>query len=363
MRLLMTTDTVGGVWTFTRELATGLLERGCAVSLVSFGRTPSPSQQRVCTMLADRFGAAFRYIPSDVPLEWMEHNHCAFDAGARILEREAANFQPDLLHSNQFCYGALEVPIPRVVTAHSDVLSWARACRPAPLPPSAWLRSYSGQVQVGLDEADAVVAPTKWMLNALADGFRIPDDWAVISNGVSIGLVRETPRTMQAVTAGRLWDEAKDVNILEQVSSPFPILIAGESRGETWNTASARCIGQLSQHEMHALLRASAVYICTSRYEPFGLAPLEAALCGCAVVARDIPSLHEVWGEGALYFNQAATLAQILNRLGSDPGKLSTARARSLRRARTYTRDRMVDEYMRLYQHTLTHSPRIEHVA
>ena len=33
MRILMTTDTVGGVWTFTQELAGGLLEQGCAVAL------------------------------------------------------------------------------------------------------------------------------------------------------------------------------------------------------------------------------------------------------------------------------------------------------------------------------------------
>src|SRR3569833_3996501 len=44
MRILMTTDTVGGVWSFTKELATGLLKNGDAVSLVSFGRKPSQSQ-------------------------------------------------------------------------------------------------------------------------------------------------------------------------------------------------------------------------------------------------------------------------------------------------------------------------------
>jgi len=37
-------------------------------------------------------------------------------------------------------------------------------------------------------------------------------------------------------------------------------------------------------------------------YEPFGLAPLEAALSRCAIVANDIPSLREVWGSAAMYF-------------------------------------------------------------
>ena len=41
MRILMTTDTVGGVWSFTKELSRGLLENGCEVALVSLGRMPT----------------------------------------------------------------------------------------------------------------------------------------------------------------------------------------------------------------------------------------------------------------------------------------------------------------------------------
>ena len=44
MHVLITADTVGGVWTYTRELACGLLHRGHRVTLVSFGRIPSPAQ-------------------------------------------------------------------------------------------------------------------------------------------------------------------------------------------------------------------------------------------------------------------------------------------------------------------------------
>src|SRR5208282_331116 len=37
MHVLITTDTVGGVWNYTRELVTGLSRRGIRVTLVSFG--------------------------------------------------------------------------------------------------------------------------------------------------------------------------------------------------------------------------------------------------------------------------------------------------------------------------------------
>ena len=41
MRLLMTTDTVGGVWTYTTELTAELLQKGVAIALVTIGRAPS----------------------------------------------------------------------------------------------------------------------------------------------------------------------------------------------------------------------------------------------------------------------------------------------------------------------------------
>ena len=63
-----------------------------------------------------------------------------------------------------------------------------------------------------------------------------------------------------------------------------------------------QCAGELSESEMRELLSRAAIYIATSKYEPFGLAPLEAALSRCAIVANDIPSLREIWGDAALYF-------------------------------------------------------------
>ncbi len=42
----------------------------------------------------------------------------------RNVIREA---RPDLLHLSQFCYGAMDVKQPKIVVAHSDVLSWNQA--------------------------------------------------------------------------------------------------------------------------------------------------------------------------------------------------------------------------------------------
>ena len=64
--------------------------------------------------------------------------------------------------------------------------------------------------------------------------------------------------------------------------------MAGEAQHESAKLAEhvgrATLLGRLSEYELLQFFRESSIYICTSRYEPFGLAPLEAALCGCAVL-------------------------------------------------------------------------------
>jgi glycosyltransferase involved in cell wall biosynthesis len=112
-------------------------------------------------------------------------------------------------------------------------------------------------------------------------------------------------------------------------------------------------VGALPERDLLALFQESAIYICTSRYEPFGLAPLEAALCGCAILANSIESLREVWHDGALYFGDAASLSRLLDKLRSNSDLLKTAQARSLRRAQRFTRGRMVEGYLAVYRSTL----------
>ncbi len=361
MRVLLTTDTVGGVWTFTRELATGLLRLGHAVALVSFGRLPDAEQQ-AWVRASERLGE-FVYTASSVPLEWMQANADAM-AGARVLADVAETFEPDLLHSNQFCYAACNgAPslgtAPCLVTAHSDVLSWAAACKPAGLPQNAWLRQYRQLVQNGLEAADAIVAPTAWMLHALAANFTLPATRKVILNGRDIAHRAPVAKAMQAVTIGRLWDEAKGLAILAGLDAPLPIVIAGEVRGEDDAVPLPEGLtyaGRLPESELLLLFDRSALYLATSLYEPFGLAPLEAALCGCGVVANDLPSLREVWGEDALYFSGVAALEALLKHLQSDPDLLTRLQQRSMARARTLTGTYMTGQYLALYKSLLAGS-------
>ena len=60
MHVLVTTDTLSGVWTYTQELVTGLVSRGVRVTLVSLGDIPLPQQ----TLWMDELhGLDYRQLP------------------------------------------------------------------------------------------------------------------------------------------------------------------------------------------------------------------------------------------------------------------------------------------------------------
>ncbi len=354
MRLLITTDTVGGVWTYTRELCEGLLARKHTVLLVSMGRMPSRDQHAWARRLQAGAHGFFHFVSTEYPLEWMQENARCYSDAEPVLLRLIQSFEPDVLHLNQFCYGALPTPVPKVVIAHSDVISWSQACCACLPGLSPWFDRYLSMVRRGLADADAVVAPTQWMMGALASHYALPVQRAIIPNGRDLpASARRRPKKLQAVTVGRIWDEGKNVRMLEDVRAPLPLFVAGELALEDeppFTSERLTLLGQLSADAALDLLAESAIYIATSRYEPFGLAPVEAALSGCAVLAHDIASLREVWGSSALFFKNAEQLTAHLVALASDPTLLARAARASGSRARLlYSQNTMIEHYLGLY--------------
>ncbi|MGC8873969.1 MAG: glycosyltransferase, partial [Chloroflexia bacterium] len=70
-------------------------------------------------------------------------------------------------------------------------------------------------------------------------------------------------------------------------------------RAEALGVARAlHFLGQVSEQEKIALLRACDVYVLPSRYEGFGLPLLEAMACRAPIVASDVPVIHEIVRDG-----------------------------------------------------------------
>ncbi|HWR17834.1 MAG TPA: glycosyltransferase family 4 protein [Terriglobales bacterium] len=357
MRVLVTADTVGGVWTYTRELVTGLAKRGVEVTLVSFGEIPTNAQSEWLDALP---GVDFR--ATAFKLEWMQESADDLIAASEFLRDIIAEKRPDLLHFSQYCFGAMDTAVPKVVVAHSDVVSWWVTVHGEEPPTNEWIKGYREVVQRGLDGADTVVAPSKWMLGQINELYGTRKSGTVIYNGRNPGLFNpHVGKDDLVIAVGRLWDKAKQVSLLMDASHKVPVWIAGEEQhpdsafrsDQKLRARGVRFCGKQSEAQLRQLFSRASIYAATSRYEPFGLAPLEAALSRCAIVANDIPTFHELWGETALYFqhNDARDLARKLERLQNDPELRMTYANLAYGRARQrFTAERMVDDYMNLYQ-------------
>ncbi|MCW8086468.1 glycosyltransferase family 4 protein [Sabulicella glaciei] len=81
-----------------------------------------------------------------------------------------------------------------------------------------------------------------------------------------------------------------------------------------------RALGRVSDAELRALYEAALALLFPSRYEGFGLPPVEAMWCGCPVVAAPLGALPEVCGEAAVPFDprRPASLGEAVARLADD---------------------------------------------
>lgn len=360
MHVLMTSDTVGGVWTYTQELVRGLIESGHRVTLVSLGAQPRPEQTGWMSGLR-----ALDYVPTSYRLEWMQDSEQEIEESKTYLESLAREVRPDVLHFNQYCYGNLSVDIPRVVVAHSDVVSWWVSVHGREPEEDSWIRWYRETVTNGVNAADTVVAPSQWMLDCVRTYYTRPSYGMVVYNGRDPGQFDPNRKKDQFVlSVGRLWDAAKQVSLLFELNQGMPVCIVGstDEPGKRPNgtklspKANFEFRGSQSQAQLRELYASASTYAATSRYEPFGLAPLEAAFSRCALIANDITSFREIWGDAACYFraNNASDCARLIRQLRRDTVLQEKMAAQAFERAcEKFTADKMTKCYEALYENVM----------
>ncbi len=366
MHVLVTADTLSGVWTYTRELVTGLAARGVRVTLVSFGDVPLPAQTAWIDEIHD-----VEYRPTAFRLDWMQEGEQDFIDSSAYLVSLVKELNPDLLHLNQLCYGGLPVSVPRIAVAHGDLISWWLAVHGREPKESRWLRWYRNVITQGLARATTVVAPSVWMLDMIRASYTRPRNDAVIYNGRNPVFFNPYVSKNESVLAvGRLLDVGKQTSLLTLHTHPLPVCIVNSDETVTPldlpisadvklaaadNNLSLK--GAQTEAQLRMLYSRASIFVATSRYEPLGLSALEAALSRCAIIANDIPSFREVWGDAALYFeaNDANSLAGAIRRLHAQRDLCQGYAARAYQRARQcFTAKRMIDDYMKLYHRTLT---------
>jgi glycogen(starch) synthase len=356
-KVLMTADTMGGVWTYAVDLALGLTERGVEVALATMGEPLNDSQRERVERIP-----RLKVFESTFKLEWMCDPWREVEKAGDWLLALEERIGPDVIHLNGYVHGSLPWNAPKVMVGHSCVLSWWRAVKGGAAPED--YGRYASEVAAGLAAADHVIAPSEAMLAALRDHYGPPRRSRVIYNGRDAKTFKPGVKEPMVFAAGRVWDEAKNLQALERVAPrlPWSVFVAGENHhpdghpdGGVAPLLHTRLLGRLSPRALAAWLGRASIYCLPARYEPFGLSILEAALSGCALVLGDIPSLREIWRHRAVFVppDDPEALADALQRLIDDPDRRSSLAAGARARALQLTPDKMVEAYLTAYGEVL----------
>lgn len=349
----MSADTVGGVWTYALELARALAPRGAAVALATMGAPLSPAQRAEAEAAPN-----LSLFESAHKLEWMDDPWEEVAAAGEWLLGLERQLRPEVVHLNGYAHAALPWSAPTVVVGHSCVLSWWEAVK-GEAAPARWGR-YAEAVRRGLRAADLVITPTAAMLHALERHYGPLGEARVIANGRDPARFAPRPKEPFVLSAGRLWDEAKNVAAVAAAARElaWPVLVAGEAARPEGDPDPAglrldnlTLLGRLAPAALAEVMGRAAIYALPAHYEPFGLSALEAGLAGCALVLGDIPSLREVWGDAALFVPpaDAEALRRALSRLIADDALRDDLARRARARALGYGPSRMARGYLERY--------------
>jgi glycosyltransferase involved in cell wall biosynthesis len=161
-------------------------------------------------------------------------------------------------------------------------------------------------------------------------------------------------------SAGRLWDEAKNLIALADISEKltWPVYLAGNPirpTGETCVFKNCRLLGELDRRDLRDWYGRASIYVAPARYEPFGLSILEAALSGCALVLGDIPSLREIWRDAATFVapDDRKSLLSEIERLIADKGERQLMADRAMAQAVEFSSSRMTAQYLSVYRSSI----------
>jgi len=356
-RLLMTTDTVGGVWSFSMALAAELAAQRYQVVLLTLGPAPSAGQRAQAAAIP---GLELRV--TDLALDWMDpqgSDTARVMAALPAIEREVA---PDIVHVNGHREANADWRAPVLLTSHSCVATWWQACR-GEEPPEAW-DAYCQGVASALDRAGLWVTPSKALGLAMSAIYQPSRSPTVIWNGTAAkpSAGRRKPLIL---AAGRAWDEAKGFAVLMQAAAglPWPLALAGwtgvDEEEAAEEAGNPLYLGRVPPAKMTALMAKAEIFAAPSLYEPFGLAVLEAALTGCALVLSDIPTFRELWAGAAVFVppGDMAMLRQRLDLLIADRPLREDMQRRARIRASRYGRERMSAAYRQGYEDLLAGRP------
>jgi hypothetical protein len=338
--ILMTTDTKGGVWSYSIELSRAIAGHGIRISLVTSGDPLTKDQRREAARVP-------RLAVCEGRPELSRNRHAEQNMGAKSawLSDLVSHLNPDLIHMNGVDYGPISFPVPVVVVAHAIYSN----------------RSFETTVQ----QADYLVSPTQSALETIKALTEVKTPSSVIPYFQRM-FDRQVPQKQKLIfSGGRFEDSTSALSPIVELADhlDWPVVTAADSShalaGNSSNTIKRVSQKSNAAQATENLLRAS-IYYQPSASDHLELSVLEGALSHCALVVEDMPSLRENWTNCAVFVppNNVDALRTNLKLLIDDDDFRKELADRAYDRAKEFSPERCIDDYLDVYQAAVSHFAR-----
>lgn len=276
----------------------------------------------------------------------------------------------DVYHAPYYLFPYAGLPCPAIVTLY-DII-------PRLFPHESSLRArlfFDLPVRMALRSAQRVVTSSHCSRDDIVRVYRVPVERIDVVYGAADERFRPvTPESTAAVRAQYQLPEMfalcvtsnkphKNVGTLvkawrlsvigQREDAPWLILAGHRGHGAlTFDHPRIRDLGPVAESDLPALYGSATLFIYPSRYEGFGLPPLEAMACGTPVICTRAGSLPEVAGDAALLVDpdDPYALAAAIDRAFADPSLRATLRAAGLERAASFSWHRAAQETVAVYE-------------
>ena len=249
-----------------------------------------------------------------------------------LIRRQRGKFSLFHIVDHSYAHLANYLPADRTIITCHDLDAFGAILTPSSGPRSVVFRTIASRLLKGFRRAAIVTCVSQATRDAVVKhGLRSPATTVVIANGVDSVMSPEPdlkadceaekilgcrdPDAMEILHVGST-EPRKRIDLLLQIfagiARKFPkarlIRVGGGLLSEHRPMASALGIENrivimpfLERKVLASIYRRAAVVILPSDAEGFALPIVEAMACGRPVIASDLPVLHEVGGDAALY--------------------------------------------------------------
>ncbi|MFC4874030.1 glycosyltransferase family 4 protein [Negadavirga shengliensis] len=360
LKILMTADTLGGVWNYALTLSKCLAPYNVEIHLATLGRTLSDKQKAEVKKVSNVI-----IYESSFKLEWMPLPWEDVELAKTWLIDLYKEIQPDLIHFNNFGQVLHRWDCPIVTVFHSCVMTWWKAVYGHEPEALQW-KTYRQKVEEALSLSNMVIAPSYAILQQAKTVYNIYSPSMVIPHGTEELDFPYLPKEPLIFCAARLWDESKNIRALDKIAPyiDWPIYVAGDLNdpvtGKTFTADNIHLLGNIERNELAAWLQKAIIYTQPSLYEPFGLGVLEAASHGCTLILQNQPTFRELWNDAACFvdFKNPEEAIAKFNQIINNGLVLQNLSFKAKKRSKLYNVLQMAEKYISLYHYLIkSHKP------